>query len=91
MGKVSNTLSRWQQNGQNWMQRGLDRSLRLAVTGLSRSGKTAFITALIHQLENAGTESVMPLWQIARQGRILGCQRVPQLNHHIPTFDYAGG
>ena len=29
---------------------GLDRTLRIAVTGLSRSGKTAFITSLINQL-----------------------------------------
>ncbi|UMX65095.1 YcjX family protein [Klebsiella pneumoniae] len=28
-----------------WSTAGLDRHLRLAVTGLSRSGKTAFITA----------------------------------------------
>ena len=32
------------------INRGFDRTLRLAVTGLSRSGKTAFITSLINQL-----------------------------------------
>ena len=31
-----------------------DRHLRLAVTGLARSSKTAFVTALIQQLEQAG-------------------------------------
>ncbi|MDF2625567.1 MAG: hypothetical protein K0S62_3338, partial [Kosakonia cowanii] len=32
------------------VNRGMDKHLRLAVTGLSRSGKTAFITALVNQL-----------------------------------------
>ena len=32
------------------INRGFDRTLRLAVTGLSRSGKTAFITSLINQI-----------------------------------------
>ena len=32
------------------VNRGLDRTLRIAVTGVSRSGKTAFITSLINQL-----------------------------------------
>ncbi len=34
------------------VNRGVDRHLRLAVTGLSRSGKTAFITAMVNQLLN---------------------------------------
>ncbi|SUC40536.1 ATP-binding protein [Proteus mirabilis] len=34
------------------INRGVDRHLRLAVTGLSRSGKTAFITSLVNQLTN---------------------------------------
>ncbi len=32
------------------VNRGVDRHLRLAVTGLSRSGKTAFITAMVNGL-----------------------------------------
>ncbi len=34
------------------MNRSVDRHVRLAVTGLSRSGKTAFITSLVNQLLN---------------------------------------
>lgn len=37
-------------------QRTTDRHLRLAVTGLSGAGKTAFITALVDRLLRAGTE-----------------------------------
>lgn len=34
----------------DFVKRSLDRHLRLAVTGLSRAGKTAFITSLVNQL-----------------------------------------
>ena len=43
------------------VNRGVDRHLRLAVTGLSRSGKTAFITALVNQLLNIHTGARLPL------------------------------
>ena len=67
----------------------LDRQVRLAVTGLSQSGKTAFITALVNQLEHACTgDAKLPLWQVQTQGRLLGVRRVPQLNAHIPSFAY---
>ena len=48
-------------------QRSWDRHLRLAVTGLTRSGKTAFVTALIHQLEQAGFSARLPHWQVLQQ------------------------
>lgn len=41
-----------------FINRGVDRHLRLAVTGLSRSGKTAFITSLVNQLINVHTGRV---------------------------------
>lgn len=73
------------------LDRALDRQLRLAVTGLSQSGKTAFITALVNQLENAcAADSRLPLWQAQRRGRLLGVRRVPQTNAHIPSFAYGG-
>lgn len=70
-------------------QRTWDRHLRLAVTGLARSGKTAFVTALIQQLEQAGFSSKLPHWQVLQQGRLLGVQQVVQTHHHIPTFGYS--
>jgi len=42
------------------VNRGVDRHLRLAVTGLSRSGKTAFITALVNQLLNIHAGARLP-------------------------------
>ena len=47
------------------INRGFDRTLRLAVTGLSRSGKTAFITSLINQLLsiNQNSSQHLPLFE----------------------------
>ena len=84
-------LSALQHKAEDAVNRVRDRHLRLAVTGLSRSGKTAFITALVHQLEHAAIDGRLPLWDAARQGRLLGARRVPQQNLHIPTFAYERG
>ncbi|MBE1274069.1 YcjX family protein [Enterovibrio baiacu] len=71
-----------------WVNRGLDRHVRLAVTGLSRAGKTAFITSVINQLLHSATNPRMPLFQPVRDGQVLGARRVQQSQLHIPAFDY---
>ncbi|WP_439256697.1 YcjX family protein [Lonepinella sp. BR2271] len=73
-----------------FMDRGLDRSLRIAVTGLSRSGKTAFITSLINQLLhiNRVDNSHLPLFNAARNHGILGVKRIAQQDLSVPRFDY---
>ena len=73
------------------VNRGVDRHLRLAVTGLSRSGKTAFITALANQLLNIHTGARLPLLSAAREERLLGVKRVPQRDFGIPRFTYDEG
>ncbi|WP_424409004.1 YcjX family protein [Pasteurella sp. PK-2025] len=72
------------------INRGLDRTLRIAVTGLSRSGKTAFITSLINQLLhiNRVDNSHLPLFEAARHQSIIAVKRLPQLNLSIPRFEY---
>ncbi|RJG42161.1 YcjX family protein [Motilimonas pumila] len=70
------------------LNRSLDRHVRLAVTGLSRAGKTAFITSLVDHLLQGPVQHQLPLWQVAREGRFLGAQRMPQVNFHVPSFDY---
>jgi len=71
-----------------WVSRGADRHVRLAVTGLSRAGKTAFITSLINQLTHLGTQPNLPLLQLVQQGRALGARREPHPHMHLPAFDY---
>ncbi|MFQ2906585.1 YcjX family protein [Aeromonas allosaccharophila] len=91
LNKLEQKLTRLQHKANDVVNRVRDRHIRLAVTGLSRSGKTAFITALVNQLEHAAIDGRLPLWDALRQGRILGARRVPQLNAHIPTFAYERG
>lgn len=73
-----------------FVQRGLDNHLRLAVTGLSRSGKTAFITSFVDQLLHIhnGENSHLNLFAPARQGQIISVKRVEQGDPTIPRFEY---
>ncbi|SLM63558.1 MULTISPECIES: YcjX family GTP-binding protein [Dickeya] len=73
------------------VNRSADRHLRLAVTGLSRSGKTAFITSLVNQLLNANHGARLPLFSVVRENRLLGVRRVPQQDLAIPRFAYDEG
>jgi uncharacterized protein len=60
-------------------------TLRLGVTGLSRSGKTVFITALVHNLIHGGR---LPVFDAMAQGRIAGARLEPQPDDAVPRFDY---
>lgn len=73
------------------MNRGVDRHLRLAVTGLSRSGKTAFITAMVNQLLSVHNGARLPLLNAVREERLLGVKRVPQRDLGIQRFTYDEG
>lgn len=81
-------LNAVQQQAKTLVHRSLDRHVRLAVTGLSRSGKTAFITALVHQLQQLDLTVSLPHWQVVQSGRWIGGRQVPQRYHHIPTFQF---
>lgn len=72
----------------DFINRGLDSHVRVAVTGLSRAGKTAFITSLVNQLLHTSTHDNLPLLSAARDKRIIGAKRVPQLNMMVPRFAY---
>lgn len=60
-------------------------SVRLGVTGLARSGKTVFITALIHNLIHGGR---LPLFRAYASGRVAGAALQPQPDDGVPRFDY---
>ncbi len=60
-------------------------TLRLGVTGLSRSGKTVFITALVHNLLHGGR---LPLFDVAAEGRLVRAYLQPQPDYELPRFDY---
>ena len=60
----------------------------MAVTGLSRSGKTAFITSLVNQLITEGNNSKLSFFDPVHSGKFIAAKRVPQKNLTIPRFDY---
>ncbi len=70
------------------LNRTIDQHITLAVTGLSRSGKTAFITSLVNQLINEGNGAQLSFFNPVHQGRFIAAKRVPQKHFHISRFDY---
>lgn len=60
-------------------------TVRLGVTGLSRSGKTVFITSLIHNLLHGGR---LPMFEAQSSGRISKAEIRPQPSMDIPRFEY---
>lgn len=63
----------------------LEPVIRLGVTGLSRSGKTVFITSLVANLLDRGR---MPQFQAAASGAIRSAYLRPQPDDTIPRFDF---
>lgn len=60
-------------------------TVRLGVTGLSRAGKTVFITALVHNLVHGGR---LPLFDVYATGRLSEARLMPQPDDDVPRFDY---
>jgi uncharacterized protein len=60
-------------------------TVRLGVTGLSRAGKTVFITGLIHGLTRGGR---FPVFEAFATGRIARARLEPQPDDAVPRFDY---
>ena len=67
--------------------------LRLGVTGLSRAGKTVFITALVNQLTRAvaagqGRGTPLPVFKLLSEGRLTAAHLDPQPDYSVPRFAY---
>lgn len=60
-------------------------TVRLGVTGLSRAGKTVFITALVHGLIRGGR---FPVFEPYASGRIARARLEPQPDDAVPRFAY---
>ncbi|MBV6657928.1 MAG: YcjX family protein, partial [Devosiaceae bacterium] len=58
-------------------------TLRIGVTGLSRAGKTVFLTALVHALLYGRH---LPAFQAQRSGRLIGAQLAPQPDDEVARF-----
>lgn len=78
-------LKKIQHQGREITGRAFDRHLRLGVTGLSGSGKTAFITSLVQQLTQGDQSTNLPFFDVVREQRYLGGRLARQLLD-VPRF-----
>jgi predicted YcjX-like family ATPase len=83
-----NRLNKLKNKANELLNRSIDQHINLAVTGLSRSGKTAFITSLVNQLINEDNGSRLSFFDPVHNGNFIAAKRVPQQNLSIPRFDY---
>ncbi|HEY2135318.1 MAG TPA: YcjX family protein, partial [Xanthobacteraceae bacterium] len=61
----------------------------LAVTGLNRSGKTVFITSLVHNLLSALHQPHrMPLLRVVGEGRLIAARLDDSKSGRLPAFPY---
>jgi predicted YcjX-like family ATPase len=81
--------SGWLSEASNLADLAQGSTVNLAVTGLSRSGKTVFITSLIHNLLSAvHTPDRMPLLGVVGDGRLRGARVEPAGASRLPRFRY---
>ncbi|MEI6893330.1 MAG: YcjX family protein [Colwellia sp.] len=81
-------LTKLKDKASELLRRTLNQQITLAVTGLSRSGKTAFITSLVNQLINEGTGTKLSFFDPVHHGNFIAAKRIPQKHLHVPRFDY---
>ncbi|MGA9764557.1 MAG: YcjX family protein [Rhodomicrobium sp.] len=85
--RISNTALETWARAQDAAARVLTPAVRLGVTGLSRSGKTVFITSLVH---NILAGNALPFFEPLAQRRIVRAYLEPQPDDAVPRFDYEG-
>lgn len=77
-----------QRAGGELARRALSQTLKLAVTGLSGSGKTVFITSLVHQMLRLTFAADLPFLKATAGGRIAGTRILPHPEVQLPAFAY---
>ena len=64
-------------------------TVNLAVTGLSRAGKTVFITSLVHNVLSALHQPHrMPLLKVVGDGRLVAARLATAKTGRLPRFPY---
>lgn len=86
--RLNKTLDNVDQQASRWLSRSLDKQLSIGITGFSGSGKSTFITSLIHQLKYSNQASLGGFLP-ARDKRLLRVELQPL--DDLPLFDYQQG
>lgn len=88
MSRQANLLDKLQTRARVVANRLSDQHVKLAVTGLSGAGKTAFITSLINQLMEGASTSSLPFFSVCKQSRFIGAKRAVQPDLRLARFEY---
>lgn len=87
IGDVTDRVLRSIEDAATDLRGAFDPVIRLGITGLARSGKTVFITALVNNLLEQ--QRMIGLTAMA-EGRVLAAYLQPQPDDTVPRFDYEG-
>ena len=82
---ITDSVLRAVEDAQDGVTEMFDPVIRIGVTGLSRAGKTVFITSLVTNLLDRGR---MPQLLAAAEGRIVSAFLQPQPDDTVPRFAY---
>lgn len=88
MSTDKSTFKRLFNTAEQLVERGIDKRVRIAVTGLSKAGKTAFITSFMNQLLHVTDNDQLPFFKPAKEGRLLASKVSSYDELHIPEFKY---
>ena len=84
-------LNKLKREGSKQLSRLTDQHIKLAVTGLSGSGKSAFITSLVNQLLEGKNSDSLPFFSPVREKRYMGARRETQPDVRLGRFAYEEG
>ncbi len=85
LGDIADSVARALEDAADGVGEMFEPVIRVGVTGLSRAGKTVFITSLVANLLDRGR---MPQLLAAAEGRIVSAFLQPQPDDTIPRFDF---
>ena len=82
-------LSEWFSGAFDLAELAKGSTVNLAVTGLSRAGKTVFITSLVHNLLSALHQPYrMPFFKVVGEGRLVAARLASDKTNRLPRFPY---
>jgi hypothetical protein len=88
-GRAGTDLSEWFSGAFDLAELAKGSTVSLAVTGLSRAGKTVFITSLVHNLLSALHQPYrMPFLKVVGDGRLLAARLASDRTYQLPRFPY---
>ena len=88
-GHLGAGISEWLPDAPNLAELTRGSSVNLAVTGLSRAGKTVFITSLVHNILSALHQPHrMPLLTVVRDGRLVAARLDDGKKRSLKRFPY---